>query len=241
MTDKAIQIRQTFNPQKDTTQAEKAAKKLVDIVKQQGWAIKVGNGEHLLFSAWQTLGKYYGYTVRTFEAEPISIGEVQGFKAKAEVIDNKTGFVIGGAEAYCMKDEFNWGKKPLFQLASMAQTRSGSKALRQILAFVVAIAGYSETPAEEMTGEEHKEEKTLSFPATSKQLNFIKGMLKKKGYEESDLTVKYGAMDKLTMTDASKIINNLSKLPDIEITEEDREIEITDEDLDRADEAISKK
>ena len=39
----------------------------------------------------------------------------------------------------------------------MAQTRAGSKALRQILGFVVALAGYSPTPADEMILESAKQ------------------------------------------------------------------------------------
>ena len=42
---------------------------------------------------------------------------------------------------------------PRFQLRSMAQTRAGAKALRNALAWVVVLAGYRPTPAEEMTGE----------------------------------------------------------------------------------------
>lgn len=41
---------------------------------------------------------------------------------------------------------------PLYQLASMAQTRACAKALRNVLARVVVLAGYRPTPAEEMTG-----------------------------------------------------------------------------------------
>jgi hypothetical protein len=41
---------------------------------------------------------------------------------------------------------------PWFQLASMAQTRAGAKALRNAFAWVVVLAGYQPTPAEEMDG-----------------------------------------------------------------------------------------
>lgn len=41
---------------------------------------------------------------------------------------------------------------PQFQLRSMAQTRAGAKALRNALAWVVVLAGYRPTPAEEMDG-----------------------------------------------------------------------------------------
>jgi hypothetical protein len=41
-------------------------------------------------------------------------------------------------------------KVPLFQLASMAQTRAAAKVHRQVLAWVVVLAGYKPTPAEEL-------------------------------------------------------------------------------------------
>lgn len=41
---------------------------------------------------------------------------------------------------------------PLFQLSSMAQTRANAKALRNVLSWVVVLAGYRPTPAEEMDG-----------------------------------------------------------------------------------------
>jgi hypothetical protein len=50
----------------------------------------------------------------------------------------------------CLNDEPNWRNKPLFQLKSMAQTRALAKALRNVMAWVVVLAGYSPTPAEEM-------------------------------------------------------------------------------------------
>lgn len=138
-------------PREDTAFAHEAAKLLVDIIKKNGWAYSLGGkSQHLGYEAWQTAGKYYGYTVKTLDAEYVELAGTWGFKARAVVVNEHTGVEVGSADAYCMSDEANWGRKPKFQLASMAQTRAGSKALRQILGFVVALAGYSPTPAEEM-------------------------------------------------------------------------------------------
>lgn len=41
---------------------------------------------------------------------------------------------------------------PLFQLKSMAQTRAGAKVLRQLFSWVMVLAGYQPTPAEEIDG-----------------------------------------------------------------------------------------
>lgn len=48
--------------------------------------------------------------------------------------------------------------KPLFQLRSMAQTRAQAKALKNVFSWVVVLAGYKATPAEEMTGHEFDNE-----------------------------------------------------------------------------------
>ena len=211
-------------PQRDTKFAKRAADILVDIVKQNNWGIKLGGDkQHLVYEAWQTLGKYYGYTVNTFEAEEVEIGGITGFKAKARVINENTGIEVGGAEAYCMRDEKNWANKPTFQLASMAQTRAGAKALRQILAFVVALAGYNPTPAEEMTGEENTQNGNGTVLASEKQIGFIKNLLVQKGFIEEDLKTKYKVekMEDLFTQVASTIIENLLKLPDVSKEEVD--------------------
>ena len=77
--------------------------------------------------AWEALGKFYGLKVRTGDTTPIEVDGIKGVKAKAILIDENTGHEVGGAEAYCMRDEPNWKNKPFFQLASMAQTRAASQ------------------------------------------------------------------------------------------------------------------
>ena len=56
------------------------------------------------------------------------------------------------------KVEVSRAPKPLFQLRSMAQTRAQVKALRSIFSWVVVMAGYQPTPAEELTGNEFPED-----------------------------------------------------------------------------------
>lgn len=132
-------------------EAQRAATALQRVVANKRKPVIFKGEQYLEFEDWQTVGKFYGLCARTLEAEPVEIFGVKGAKAKAEVIDLRTGQVVGGAEAYCMRDEENWKEKPWFQLASMAQTRAGAKALRNVLAWVVVLAGYRPTPAEELS------------------------------------------------------------------------------------------
>ena len=131
-------------------EAQRAALALQRVVAGKRKPVIFKGEQYLEFEDWQTVGKFYGLCARTFQAEPVEIFGVKGAKARAEVVDLRTGQVVGGAEAYCMRDEENWAVKPWFQLASMAQTRAGAKALRNVLAWVVVLAGYRPTPAEEL-------------------------------------------------------------------------------------------
>uniref|UniRef100_A0A6H1ZJX2 Uncharacterized protein n=1 Tax=viral metagenome TaxID=1070528 RepID=A0A6H1ZJX2_9ZZZZ len=58
---------------------------------------------------------------------------------------------------------------PLFQLRSMAQTRACAKALRNVLAWVVVLAGYKPTPAEELDSMTHQEDMPEVIPGAKKE------------------------------------------------------------------------
>lgn len=167
--------------------ARTAARALTSVIAQKKKPVIMNGETYLEFDDWQLCGQFYGYTVRTGEAVSVEVDGVKGAKAKADLIDIKTGMYLGGAEAYCMRDEEHWNTRPKyewqgdgdkrkrvkvgdevvpwFQLASMAQTRAGAKALRNRMAWVVVLAGYKATPAEEMTegnvSENVKERRTV--------------------------------------------------------------------------------
>jgi hypothetical protein len=131
--------------------ASEAAKALERVIQLNERPPLMFNGKRYLeFHHWQTIGAFYHVTTETYDPEPVEIDGVKGFKAKASVLDSRTGIKLGGAEAYCFRDEPNWKSKPLFQLASMAQTRAASKALANKFRFVAIVAGYEGTPSEEM-------------------------------------------------------------------------------------------
>lgn len=155
-------------------EAQKASAKLVEIVDRKPKKVIINNEQYLEFEDWQTLGRFYGLFVKTGEVEPVILNGIKGFKARAIVV-NKEGLEVGSAESYCMRDEPNWKNKPSFQLASMAQTRAGAKALRNLLSWVAVLAGYKPTPAEEII--EIREE--LEKKNNSEEKNLYKQMLEK--------------------------------------------------------------
>src|SRR5262249_45371859 len=63
---------------------------------------------------------------------------------------------------------------PLFQLASMSQTRASSKVLSMVLKFVPVLAGFKPVPAEEITGNDGEfthdnQQKTSDRPTRAKR------------------------------------------------------------------------
>jgi len=222
-----IESRELMDPESDLISGGKAADALVKIVRKAGLARKFGGEkEHLFYEAWQSLAKFYGCTVRTHDAEAVEIDGIKGAKAKADIVDDATGLTVGGADAYCMRDEPNWAKKPLFQLMSMAQTRAGSKACRNKWAFVPALAGFATTPAEEMDGINGHEEKPpqqsqptqpdqgkpeptwRKDPITSGQKGKINAGLSELGYKTQEDKHKYASQ--ILQVDV-KSFNDLTK------------------------------
>lgn len=135
-------------------EAAKAASALRDVIERKPSKCVINGKTFLQFEDWQTLGRFYGVTVAARETRYIEQGRTRGYECHAEAI-RADGQVISAAQAMCLDDEPKWQEKPLFQLRSMAQTRAQAKALRNVLAWVVVMAGYAPTPAEEMDGSQN--------------------------------------------------------------------------------------
>lgn len=137
-------------PQQVLAEAQEAARALAQVIGNKKKKVMFGGEQYLEYEDWLTIARFYGVTAKVDEAEYVEYGDQHGFKAHASAIMNPSGQVLSAAEALCLDSEPNWAKKPLFQLASMAQTRAAAKALRNVFSWVVVMAGYRPTPAEEM-------------------------------------------------------------------------------------------
>lgn len=155
------------NPETVISEARLAAKALKGVIDSKGKKVVINGKQYLEFDDWQLLGAFYGVTAKVSSTSEIKDdkGKNIGFLAKAVAV--KDGIEIAAAEAECLSYENNWKYKAFnqrFMLRSMAQTRACSKALRNCLAWVVVLAGYAATPAEEMVNvevkEDYKESKT---------------------------------------------------------------------------------
>jgi len=129
------------------------ARQLRDYLRQARMTVRLPRGgEHVRIEGWQVLCHMCNLplpsivSVRREERE-------NGYCYIAEAV-----LQYGGREyrAYglCASTEPNWANKPEFQLMSMAQTRAAGKVLRLLLGWIVTLAGYEPTPAEEMVIED---------------------------------------------------------------------------------------
>ena len=193
--------------------AQETASILKEIVEKQGLVVRIGKAksEHLKFEAWQFLGAAYGFAPkikRTWWENGVAYAE-------AVVIRLSDGLEVSSAIASCSPAERNWRGKDKFQLMSMAQTRAASKALRMVLSWVVVLAGYSPTPAEEMIEEAEVVEEDK---ATMNQRKKIFAVAKEKGISETELRSMildcYGTehTSELTKQQASELIDALLKM-----------------------------
>jgi len=131
-------------------EAKRASDALIEIISKKKKPVIFNGEQYLEFEDWQMVGKFYGLTAKVIETKYVNFDGVKGFESKAVVIHTQTGEEVSGAEAICLNDEPNWARKPLYQLKSMSQTRACAKSLRNVLAWVVVMAGYRATPAEEL-------------------------------------------------------------------------------------------
>ena len=121
---------------------------LKDVIDKNGLAMQIRGGQHIQVEAWQTVGRFCGYVGRTHLATEYTGDGVMG---TAEIVEQSTGHIVSTASAICgAKGDGHWVNSPYNHQASMAQTRALGKAFRNVLSWIVVLAGYQPTPAEEM-------------------------------------------------------------------------------------------
>ena len=164
-------------PETILQEAAAAAAALKNVLDRKKKPLYMNGERYLEYEDWQTLGHFYGVTAKVVMTKPVRYGEHTGFLARAVALRN--GQEISAAEAICTTEEDHWRVRPVYgteegtrkrvqvgerkveayQRRSMAQTRAAAKALRNVLAWVVVMAGYQPTPAEEMPESEFNQER----------------------------------------------------------------------------------
>ena len=138
----------TTDPVEVVEAATRVADALAAVIRAKGLYSVIQNKAHVRVEGWQLLGSMLGVTAVCTATEEVEGGYLATVEARTA-----DGRVVGRADALCTKHERRgpWKSADDYARLSMAQTRATAKALKGPLGFVISLAGYQTTPAEEMT------------------------------------------------------------------------------------------
>ncbi len=147
--DKQLTIKGTYDIDKPSQVTSMAAVLKKHIVSNQLYTPIAGkNYAHV--EGWQFAGGIMGLFPRIVRVENLSTGAETKWQAEVEIVERKTGKVISSGFALCSNKENNKKRFDEYAVLSMAQTRAIGKAYRNLLGWVMKLAGYEATPSEEM-------------------------------------------------------------------------------------------
>jgi hypothetical protein len=130
--------------------ATRMANALADIVEKRKLYAVISGRKYPQVEAWMTVARMDGVVAQE-AAGGVVRREDGGYEATVEAVRLSDGAIIGRASALCgTPDDKPWGTRPEFQRRSMAVTRATGRVFRQQYSWVMALAGYEPTPAEEM-------------------------------------------------------------------------------------------
>lgn len=145
---------QATSPAALVSGAAEMAKELAQVIDKQNLATTIKGKRFVGVEGWTTLATMLGVTARE-----VSTTESDGiYTATVELVRMSDGACISRASAECgAPDELDkygkpiWSARPRYARRSMAQTRATGKACRLAFSWIMSLAGYEVTPAEEMS------------------------------------------------------------------------------------------
>ena len=142
--------------------ASRMATALRDIVERQHLYAVISGKKYPTVEAWATIARMDNVVAR--ESERPERHDDGAYEAFVELIRLTDQAVIGRGSAVCgAPDDKPWNSRPEYARRSMAVTRATSRAFRQHYSWIMALAGYEPTPADEMP---HHEPAPTPPPAT---------------------------------------------------------------------------
>ena len=139
------------------------ANALADVMERRRLYQVIGTKKYPQVEAWLTVGRMDNVVARE-SGSPRRL-EDGGYEAEVDLVRLSDMAIVGHASAICGMDEPRWAKAAEYARRSMAVTRATSRAFRLQYSWVMALAGYEPTPAEEML--DIKEQKRLPAPAAA--------------------------------------------------------------------------
>lgn len=156
------------------TRAKKLGSELNEFVKANNLSANIAGKNFIMVEGWQFVGVQMNLTDIVVSCEEIApFGETPTeikYKAVVEIV-NQQGVVVSRGFAWCSNKESKKKSFDEYAIASMAQTRAIGKAYRNILSWIVKMAGYEATPIEEIDREQLETDLTKKKQEVLKALN----------------------------------------------------------------------
>lgn len=197
---KQLTIKGNFDLSAPSQMAE-MSKLLKQHIVSQGLSTVIIGKNYVQIEGWQFAGGLMGMAAKIVKVENLSSGTEKKWRADVEIIRLKDNVAVGFGTAICSNLE---GKKKSFDeyaICSMAQTRAIGKAYRNMIGWVIKLAGYEATPSEEILKMDGKPAKQAPAEPIKPQtpVNYIlklKAELNKRGAD--------------SLTEALKIYNRVT-------------------------------
>lgn len=145
-----VEKRQTISLQ-NPSEVMRFSNQLKEIIVKNKLFTNVKGKNYVNVEGWQIAGAFTGIEPIVEKIENLSEGDTIRYRAEVALYDTKReGAKCGMGMAICTNKEA--GKKQFeeYAIASMAQTRAIGKAFRLKLGWLMKLAGYEPTPAEEI-------------------------------------------------------------------------------------------
>ena len=144
---------QASNPQALVSGAAELASQLAVIIAKQNLATTIKGKRFVNVEGWTTLATMLGVTARevsTIEQEGVYIATVELVRMSDQAVISRASAECGSPDELDKYGKPIWSTRPRYARRSMAQTRATGKACRLAFSWIMSLAGYEVTPAEEM-------------------------------------------------------------------------------------------
>jgi hypothetical protein len=134
------------------------AKQLANIITERKLYSNIKGKNYVRAEGWTTMGGMLGVSPQEESVDYRVFDDgYSEYEATVKLVRISDDTVIGRASSIVGSDEPTWSSRPRYAQRSMAVTRATGKAFRLSFSWIMQLAGYEPTPAEEMMGIEDAE------------------------------------------------------------------------------------
>lgn len=196
--------------------ATKVASSLKNVIETQGLAVIIKNkkgqeNEYVTAEGWEVLGTMLGCTPYVEEVIELPKNGPK-FMYQATVSIRQGDVILSKASAIAERNDRQKDRPSVY---SMAQTRALGKAYRMALSWIIKMAGYEPTPAEEMPKYNEREALEARASAEMKQRKAEESIVPEKVVDvEAEEVVEpagFETADNIEPSDAKPVIENYAK------------------------------